>query len=95
MKHIPQRTCVGCREVQAKRDLLRLVRSSDGGIVVDESGKTAGRGAYLCAKRGCWLKALGNAKSSSRGSSLSAALKASISDSDRCALLEYAAQLPD
>jgi predicted RNA-binding protein YlxR (DUF448 family) len=53
----PQRTCVGCREVQGKRSLIRVVRSPEG-IQVDPSGKLPGRGAYLHDRRSCWEKAL-------------------------------------
>lgn len=53
-KRIPQRTCVACRKVNAKRELIRLVRISDGSVEVDTSGKKAGRGAYLCRTRECW-----------------------------------------
>ena len=53
-KHIPQRTCVACRRVKAKRELIRLVRISDGRVEVDASGKRAGRGAYLCRAQECW-----------------------------------------
>ena len=53
-KHIPQRTCVACRKVDAKRELIRLVRLSDGSVEVDTSGKKTGRGAYLCRAQGCW-----------------------------------------
>ena len=51
---MPQRTCVTCRKVKAKRELIRLVSSSDGRVEVDISGKKAGRGAYLCQTRDCW-----------------------------------------
>ena len=47
-KHIPQRTCVVCRKVKPKRELVRLVRIPDGSVEFDTSGKRAGRGAYLC-----------------------------------------------
>jgi len=53
-RHIPQRTCVACRKVSAKRELVRLVRIADGSVEVDTSGKKAGRGAYLCRARECW-----------------------------------------
>ncbi len=56
-KHIPQRTCVGCRQVNAKRELIRLVRTPQG-ILIDPSGKMAGRGAYLHRQRSCWEAAL-------------------------------------
>ena len=53
-QHTPQRTCVACRKVKAKQELIRLVRVSDGSVEVDTSGKKAGRGAYLCRSQGCW-----------------------------------------
>ncbi len=56
-KHIPQRTCVGCRTVQDKRSLIRLVRTPEG-VLVDPSGRLAGRGAYLHDQRSCWEAAL-------------------------------------
>ncbi len=56
-KHIPQRTCVVCRQKQDKRQLVRLVRTPVGPVVVDYSGKQNGRGAYLCANPVCWEKA--------------------------------------
>jgi hypothetical protein len=52
--HIPQRTCVACGKVGAKRQLIRLVRVSGGGVAVDPGGKRAGRGAYLCPVPECW-----------------------------------------
>ena len=54
VKHIPQRTCVACRKVKAKQELIRLVRTSDNSVEVDTSGKKAGRGAYLCRAQECW-----------------------------------------
>ena len=51
-KHIPQRTCVACRKVKPKRELVRLIRIADGSVEFDTSGKRAGRGAYLCPE--CW-----------------------------------------
>ena len=56
-KHIPQRTCVACREVNEKRSLVRLVRTPDG-IVIDTTGRLPGRGAYLHDSKECWEKAL-------------------------------------
>ncbi len=57
MKHVPQRTCVGCRTVMAKRQLVRVVRTADG-VLVDPTGKLAGRGAYLHDRRSCWESGL-------------------------------------
>ena len=57
-KHIPQRTCIVCRETDAKRALTRIVRTSEGVVEVDLTGRKHGRGAYLCDKRSCWDRAL-------------------------------------
>ena len=53
-KHIPQRTCVACRKVKDKKDLIRVVRIADKGVEVDIKGKTPGRGAYICRTKECW-----------------------------------------
>ncbi len=58
IKRQPQRTCVACREVRPKSELIRIVRMPSGGIALDETGKKSGRGAYLCATRTCWETAL-------------------------------------
>lgn len=50
---MPQRTCVACRQARAKGELLRIVRTPQGAIVVDPSGKAAGRGAYVCRNERC------------------------------------------
>jgi uncharacterized protein len=57
-KPVPQRTCVACRRSDAKRGLVRLVRTSDGQVVIDTTGKRQGRGAYLCRDKACWEAAL-------------------------------------
>ena len=74
VKHIPQRTCVGCRTVMAKRQLVRVVRTADG-VLVDPTGKLAGRGAYLHDRRSCWESGLEG--------SLARALKTELSAADR------------
>lgn len=51
--HVPERSCVACHKKQAKRDLIRLVRTPDGEVQVDPSGKLSGRGAYLCKNVAC------------------------------------------
>jgi uncharacterized protein len=56
VKHAPTRTCLGCRTARPKGALVRLVRREDGRVVVDASGP--GRGAYVCAERGCVERAL-------------------------------------
>ena len=85
-KHVPQRTCVGCREVLPKRRLVRLVKTATG-VQVDLSGKMSGRGAYLHERRACWERGIKGA--------LANALKMEFSQEDRQKLMEYMAGLPD
>ena len=61
-KHVPQRTCFVCREKRDKRQLTRLVRTPDGSVLVDPTGKQNGRGAYLCDDLACWDKVLSNGR---------------------------------
>ena len=56
-RRIPQRMCVACRQMKDKRDLARVVRSPEGWIFVDDTGKGAGRGAYICQDPECLKKA--------------------------------------
>ena len=56
-KKIPQRQCMGCRERKAKRELIRVVRGTDGVVSLDFSGKLNGRGAYICPDLNCLQKA--------------------------------------
>ena len=56
-KKIPQRECMGCRERKAKRELIRVVRMTDGNVSLDFSGKLNGRGSYLCPDMNCLAKA--------------------------------------
>ena len=58
MKKIPMRMCVACREMRAKKDLMRIVRTEDGVLELDRTGKRNGRGAYLCRDGACVQKAL-------------------------------------
>lgn len=55
-KKIPLRTCIACREEKPKKDMLRIVKSADGEINLDFSGKLAGRGAYICGSESCIKK---------------------------------------
>ena len=57
VKKLPQRQCVGCRERKEKRELIRVVRSPEGGISLDFKGKKPGRGAYLCPDLECLKRA--------------------------------------
>lgn len=56
-RKIPVRRCVGCNAQKPKRELVRVVRSPDGNVSVDLTGKKAGRGAYLCPSAACLAKA--------------------------------------
>lgn len=79
-RHVPLRTCSGCRQQHPKREMVRVVRLEDGAVVMDETGRRNGRGAYLCRRPECWQRAL-------RTGSLAHALKIpAISPSDRAAL---------
>jgi predicted RNA-binding protein YlxR (DUF448 family) len=79
-KHVPQRTCFVCREKRDKKQLTRLVRTPEGPVLVDHTGKQNGRGAYLCDQVTCWDKVLAN------GRLLNQALKTSISAEDLTAI---------
>ena len=57
IKKIPMRRCVGCMEQRPKRELIRVVRSPEGEIFLDTTGKKSGRGAYLCPDPACLAKA--------------------------------------
>ena len=57
-KKIPMRQCLGCREQKPKKELIRVVRSPEGGISLDFRGKAPGRGAYLCPDPACLKKAV-------------------------------------
>jgi uncharacterized protein len=85
VKHVPQRTCVGCREVLPKRNMVRLVRTSNG-VQIDPTGKLAGRGAYLHDRRECWELGLKGA--------LGHALKLTLTAADRARLEEFMNTLP-
>ena len=56
-KKIPQRQCMGCRERKAKREMIRVVRGTDGTVSLDFGGKMNGRGAYVCPDPECLKKA--------------------------------------
>lgn len=85
---VPQRTCVGCRTVGSKREMVRVVRTPDNTVEIDASGKRAGRGAYICQQRSCWETAL-------KRRSLERALKITLDDNAKAALADYVRTLPD
>ncbi len=85
-RHIPQRTCIACREILPKRSMIRIVRSPQG-VVIDPTGKLAGRGAYLHVQRSCWESGLKGA--------LASALKTEFTPEERERLMNYAVSLPE
>ncbi|MEW5870263.1 MAG: YlxR family protein [Chloroflexota bacterium] len=83
---MPQRTCVGCRQVLPKRSLIRIVRV-ELGVQIDPTGKLAGRGAYLHDQRTCWERGLKGA--------LAHALKTELTEKDQETLQNFMASLPE
>lgn len=79
-RHVPLRTCVGCRETLAKQTLTRIVRGPDG-VKIDLTGKVSGRGAYLHNRHSCWEKGIKGA--------LAKALRANLTTKERDALEEF------
>ena len=77
---------MACRQVRPKRELIRLVRIADGSVEVDNSGKWAGRGAYLCQSPECWQTGL-------KGSRLEYALRTSLTPDNREQLIRYGKDL--
>jgi uncharacterized protein len=86
-KHVPLRTCVSCRETKPKRELLRVVRTPDGHVLVDATGKKSGRGAYLCARLSCWETAIKKKR-------LEQEFEMTLSDEDRAGLDSFITTLP-
>ena len=76
VKHIPQRTCIACGKIQAKQEMVRLVRVTENNIEVDTAGRKTGRGAYLCRREDCWGVGL-------KGNRIERALKMSLAVADR------------
>lgn len=81
-RHLPQRTCVACHKVSTKRELIRLVRISNGSIEIDTGGKKAGRGAYLCRAQECWEIGL-------KGNRLEHVLRTTITPDNREQLIKH------
>ncbi|MBX3047118.1 MAG: YlxR family protein [Anaerolineales bacterium] len=84
-RHVPQRTCVACRQTEAKVALVRLVRTTEG-VFADPTGKQPGRGAYLHAQRSCWERGIRH--------SLASALRTSLSEADAQRLTAFFEALP-
>jgi uncharacterized protein len=82
----PQRTCIACRSTSGKRELVRIVRTPQGQVEIDLTGKKAGRGAYLCPQAECWAQALKKGR-------LESALHVKLTSDDRLKLHEFATTL--
>ena len=58
MKKVPIRTCIGCNEAKPKRELIRVVKTAEGDVSIDFTGRANGRGAYICNDVACLEKAV-------------------------------------
>jgi predicted RNA-binding protein YlxR (DUF448 family) len=74
-RHVPQRTCIACRSTEAKRGMIRVVRTPEARVEIDPTGKKNGRGAYVHESRSCWDEAL-------KRDRLARALKVTIENDD-------------
>ncbi|HZA25630.1 MAG TPA: YlxR family protein [Dehalococcoidia bacterium] len=81
-RHIPERSCVACAQKFPKQELTRIVRTPQGEVRVDSTGKSAGRGAYLCGSAHCWERGL-------RKGGLDRGLRTSLSAQDKELLLSF------
>lgn len=57
-KRVPLRKCTGCQEMKSKKEMLRIIRTPEGSIVLDTTGRKNGRGAYVCYSADCFEKAV-------------------------------------
>ncbi len=86
-RRVPKRTCIGCRQVDNKRAMIRIVRMpGNGGVQLDPTGKLSGRGAYLHENLSCWEAAL-------QGNRLAQALKTQLSPEEREMLAAHMTEL--
>jgi len=83
---VPRRTCVGCRSIKAKREMVRLVRTRQGHIEIDTTGKKEGRGVYICPDSACWEKAM-------KGQQLERTLKSTLTPENRQELVRGGREL--
>ncbi len=60
VKRIPLRKCTGCQEMKSKKEMMRILRTSEGDIILDTTGRKNGRGAYVCCSMECFEKAVKN-----------------------------------
>ena len=87
-RRVPQRTCIGCRQVAAKRSMIRIVRTPEDGVQLDPTGKRSGRGAYVHENIACWEAAL-------EGNRLAQALKTELSPEEREMLTAHFRELAE
>ena len=85
-KHVPVRTCVACGTSRPKRELIRIVRTPEGQVELDLTGKKPGRGAYLCPRAECWDLKVAIPR-------LQRSLRATIDETARASLEAYAQSL--
>jgi len=86
VRKVPQRMCIGCQEMKAKKELIRVVRTPEENIEIDSTGKRSGRGAYICPSEACLEKAI-------KGKRLEKALKQPIARDIKDELLERVKQI--
>ena len=60
MKKVPMRQCIGCQEMKSKKEMIRVIRTPEGEICIDVTGRKNGRGAYICHDMECLKKAVKN-----------------------------------
>lgn len=58
VKKVPMRQCIGCGEMKSKKEMMRILKTTEEDIILDVTGKKNGRGAYLCKNKECLLKAI-------------------------------------
>ncbi len=86
-RHVPIRTCIGCRESHAKWEMIRIVRTPEG-VFVDPSRRKPGRGAYLHANRACWERAF-------KRKAFARALRTALTPDDLARLQAFMETLPE
>ncbi|UCH43923.1 MAG: YlxR family protein [Dehalococcoidales bacterium] len=86
IKKQPQRTCIACRQIKSKKELIRLVCIPGDGVGVDGNGKMPGRGAYLCPTMACWGTGI-------KGNRLGSVLKTTINEDNRERLVRFGEEL--
>lgn len=87
-RRLPQRTCVSCGSTTNKRALVRVVRTPEGRVNADPTGKQPGRGAYICGERACWEQAIAKGR-------LERSLKVKLTKEDAEGLRQYASGITE